>query len=60
MIVCDTSGLLALLDESDPDHLAAVSAFEAADPPYVIPALVLAELDYLVAKRAGLPFRDDS
>lgn len=53
MIVCDTSGLLALLDESEADHAAVRAALEATQPPYLVPALILVELDYLLQKRGG-------
>ena len=53
MIVCDTSGLLALLDESEAKHSAVEIALAATQPPYLLPALILVELDYLLKKRAG-------
>ena len=53
MIVCDTSGLLALLDESEAKHTAVKTALEGTQPPYFLPALILVELDYLLKKRAG-------
>ncbi len=53
MIILDTSGLLAALDASQRHHVAAVAALRAADPPWVLSPFVLAELDYLLATRAG-------
>lgn len=53
MLVCDTSGLLAYFDASEP-HCAQVSAVIEADPgPFVVSPYVVAELDYLLATRRG-------
>lgn len=52
-LVCDTSGLLAALDRSDPDHLACVAAIEEHPGPLVLSPLVLAELDHLLRTRLG-------
>ncbi len=51
MIILDTSGLLACIDESQRWHHAAVSALQSERPPYLLSPFVLAELDYLLAKR---------
>ena len=53
MILLDTSGLLAALDASQRQHAAAVAALRAAEPPWALSPFVLAELDYLLAKRVG-------
>ena len=53
MIILDTSGLLAALDASQRHHAAAVAALQAAPAPWLLSPFVLAELDYLVATRAG-------
>lgn len=53
-LVCDTSGLLAALDRSDPDHLACVGALERHRGPLVLSPLVLAELDHLARARLGV------
>jgi len=53
VIILDTSGLLAALDASQRHHAAAVAALREADPPWVLSPFVLAELDYLLAKRVG-------
>jgi predicted nucleic acid-binding protein len=53
MILCDTSGLLALLDRGEPDHRAVQTAAAAADGPLLVTDLVLAETDYLVLRRLG-------
>ena len=52
-LVCDTSGLLAALDRSDPQHARCVTALAAHDGPLVLSPLVLAELDHLVRRRLG-------
>ena len=53
MLIADTSGLLSFFDTSEPD-LAAVEALLADDRgPIVVSPYVVAELDYLVAKRWG-------
>lgn len=55
MIVVDTSVLLAAADRDDRRHLAAGAALETEQRPFIISPYVLAELDYLVATRLGLP-----
>jgi predicted nucleic acid-binding protein len=54
VVICDTSALLAYLDEAEEDHAAVTAAFEQSDGPYVVGELVLAELDYLVLTRYGV------
>ena len=54
MIIVDTSGLLSAIDASQRHHAAALNALTAADPPWVLSPFVLAELDYLLATRAGV------
>jgi predicted nucleic acid-binding protein len=53
-LVCDTSGLLAALDRSDPDHSACVATLTGHDGPLLMSPLVLAELDHLVRRRLGV------
>lgn len=53
MILLDTSGLLAAIDASQREHVAARRALEAAPPPWSLSPFVLAELDYLLATRVG-------
>ena len=53
MIVLDTGGLYAALDENEDLHEAAAAALAAARPPRVLSPFVLAELDYLVGTRVG-------
>ncbi|TDD97249.1 type II toxin-antitoxin system VapC family toxin [Jiangella asiatica] len=53
MIICDTSGLLALADGDDPAHHRVAGAFKETEPPFVISPLVLAEVDHLLRVRGG-------
>ena len=55
MLICDTGGLVAFFDASDA-HNAVVTAVIDRDPgPFVVSPYVLAELDYLLATRRGVP-----
>ena len=62
-LICDTGPLLAALDGADPDHERCARLLVDADEDLVVPALVLAELDYWCARRlapqAWLVFLDD-
>jgi predicted nucleic acid-binding protein len=51
VILLDTSGLLAALDESQQFHGPAVACLTAARPPMVLSPFVLADLDHLLATR---------
>lgn len=50
-LVCDTSVLLAGIDGADRDHRRCAELIEEADEALVVPALVLAELDYWCHER---------
>lgn len=50
MILCDTSALIAFLDQSDKNHLS-VKAF--AQERLIVPTTVLCEVDYMVVKYLG-------
>ncbi|MBW3605226.1 MAG: PIN domain-containing protein [Actinobacteria bacterium] len=54
MILLDTSGLLAAMFADQTDHDACRAALEEAEPPLILSPFVLAELDYLVLRRAGV------
>jgi hypothetical protein len=62
-LVLDTGPLLAALDAADPDHESCAALVTNASEDLVVPALVLAELDYWCAQRLGaevwLIFLDD-
>lgn len=53
MIIADTSGLLAAMDPDELHHDTCREVVEGADTSLVLSPLVLAELDYLVAKKLG-------
>lgn len=53
MIVLDTSGLLAAIDGSQRQHHAAAEILRRATEPLLLSPFVLAELDYLIAKRVS-------
>lgn len=54
MIVLDTSGLLAAIDESQRQHASCAGVLARARPPLILSPFVLAELDYLLATEMGL------
>lgn len=62
-LVLDTGPLLAALDAADPDHPRCAALLTDAAEDLIVPALVLAELDYWCARRlsadAWLIFIDD-
>lgn len=62
-LILDTGPLLAALDAADPDHARCADLLLAASEDLIVPALVLAELDYWCARRlpseAWLVFLDD-
>jgi len=53
MIVADTGGLYAALDDNETLHGRAVAALVAATPPRLLSPFVLAELDDLIGTRVG-------
>jgi uncharacterized protein len=63
LIVLDTSGLLSALDAAEPRHAASAAALRNAGQPGLLSPFVLAELDYLLARRvsvgAALAFLDE-
>ncbi len=50
-LVLDTGPLLAALDAADPDHARCATLLNESQEDLVVPALVLAELDYWCHKR---------
>ena len=54
MILLDTSGVLAALFSDQRHHGACAEVLRTAEPPLVLSPFVLAELDYLIAKLAGV------
>jgi uncharacterized protein len=55
MLICDTSGLLAYFDASDAHNTEMAAVIEAETGPFVVSPYVVAELDYLLATRRGVP-----
>jgi len=53
VILLDTSGVFAALNVREPEHDAARKALLAEPGPRILSPFVLAELDYLIGKRAG-------
>jgi predicted nucleic acid-binding protein len=53
VILVDTSGLLAALDESQRYHGECAAALDEAAPPLLLSPFVLAELDYLLMRHVG-------
>lgn len=53
MILLDTSGLLAAIDDDEQEHAAAAAVLRSSEPPFLLSPFVLAELDYLLARRLG-------
>ena len=52
-LVADSGALYALYDKRDRNHRAVREAIQAEDGPILIPAALLAEIDYLLRKRIG-------
>ena len=55
MILLDTSGLLAALFSDQRQHEECARVLREAPPPRILSPFVLAELDYLIIKYAGVP-----
>ncbi len=53
MILLDTSGLLAAIDESQRQHARCVAAIGGAEGRLLLSPFILAELDYLLSVRVG-------
>jgi predicted nucleic acid-binding protein len=56
LILLDSSGLFASIDDSEPMHGAARAALEADPGPFVLSPFALAELDYLLIRELGVDF----
>ena len=54
MIIADTSGLLALFNATEPRHADVRQIVDAETEPLMVSPYVIAELDYLLATRAGV------
>jgi len=62
-VTLDTSAVVALMDDRDPDHHRVRSAFVGDRGPHIVPAGVLAEMGYLIEREFGsrilVAFLDD-
>ena len=58
MIVADTGAIVALLDASEDYHPAVRDLFEKDGREWIIPSVVLPEVDYLVAAHLGAKAQD--
>jgi uncharacterized protein len=54
VIICDTSGLIAAYDESDPDGPAVRDLLEVEAGALIVSPFVLAEVDYMIMTRSGV------
>ena len=54
-MIVDTSALLAFFDTDEPDHGAVARVLGDGVEPLVVSPFVVAEVDYLVATRLGVP-----
>jgi uncharacterized protein len=54
VILCDTSGLLAAYDQDEPSGPAVRELLDAETGTLVVSPFVLAELDYMLLRRAGV------
>jgi uncharacterized protein len=59
LILLDTSGLLAAIDDQQRHHVSAAVALRGCSPPRLVSPCVLAELDYMVAAKLGSRARSD-
>jgi len=53
-MLVDTSGLFAALDTAQPGHRRCRSAVESSQEPLILSPFVLAELDYMIRRDAGV------
>ena len=53
-MIVDTSALLAYFDRLEPDHGAVARVLDDSTEPLVVSPYVIAETDYLIAKRHGV------
>jgi predicted nucleic acid-binding protein len=53
-VIVDTSALLAYFDANEPTNQACAEAIESSSEDLVVSPYVIAELDYLIARRVGV------
>ena len=54
MIVADTGAVVALMDRDDRHHAALREAFESRPDEWILPWVILPEVDYIVQSRLGM------
>lgn len=54
MIVCDTSGLYAAYNSTQPEHREVMAAIDSEPGPLVVTPYVLTELDYLLRTKTSI------
>jgi hypothetical protein len=54
-MIVDTSAILAFFDRDEPDHEALTALLSQSSEPLVVSPYVVAEVDYLVGTRLGIP-----
>lgn len=54
MIICDTSGLIAAYDETDPDGSGVRELLDGEAGALIVSPFVLAEVDYMILSRSGV------
>lgn len=57
MIVADTSAIVALIDADDRHHALLRALFEADPAEWVVPWVILPEVDYLLSRHGGAAAR---
>jgi uncharacterized protein len=55
VIIADTSGLLAFFNQREAQHADVIAVVTNETDPLVVSPFVIAELDYLIATRLGVP-----
>jgi uncharacterized protein len=53
MLLIDTSGIIAIGQETDTHHAACLATLSAAPRPLLLSPFILAEIDYLLTRRVG-------
>jgi predicted nucleic acid-binding protein len=52
-VICDTGAVYAIYDADDAHHHSVLAIFEAESDPFLLPVILLAEIDYLLTARLG-------
>jgi len=54
LIVLDTSGVLALIDNNQPQHERVRATVGSDKGPFILPEMILSEVDYMISTRVGV------